>query len=580
MRKLLKKLLRSKTNSTSESTTAASPQNPTGENNSSNSQQDYHHCPDPSFAKEIPLSREQAAEFVRSCYGNKFLAYILNCQSTEAEVSEALISDEQLSDLFWIATLDATSALSGNPGPNIFRFGMKHGMSVTLANQFRIQRGGDVDLFECPTDQLLENVANSLSALLPMLLVSAKEENNPNIQSITSPFLLSALIFDELQAFRESLAQETAIVNFFKNVDFTKEVLEPSSSFLLTLNTPTCGGMLPLLAKSALVIDAAHRASIHGKRFYRPREVFPFLTRSITTFRQLLANGSSDVPALCILQGITCADPIDCPGGQLRPPTSFERQTILPGWLDDVLIYQTSYQVKICSYGTPTEEDFFGTLHSIHPQEIMLEDWNRLQHDVSLTRTAILLSNCEAENWSSILYGTYIFCPVYPPLLTRSALSNSGGLSVPASIPADAAAEIGSWKAALLTASLPEVVLKRFLSAFCERPDSADAFVDLLVALEAILGPEHEVSFQVSAAIVKVIEDDPESRGAQFKQFKKLYDLRSRIVHGDSLKAGEPEKSLLLLKSIALKFLKRIITNRRDILDANPRDRVKYILLQ
>lgn len=580
MRKLLEKLLRPKTNSTPESTTTALPKSLKDGKNSSNSQQDHHHYPDPSFAKEIPLSREQAAEFVRSCYGDKFLAYILNCQSGETEVSEALVNDEQLPDLFWIATLDATSTLSGSPTPNIFRFGMKHGMSVTLANRFRIQRGGNVGLFECPADQLLEDIANSLSALLPMLLVPAKEENNPRIPNITSAFLLSALIFDELQTFRELLARETTIVRFFKDVEFDKEVLEPSSSFLLVLNAPTCGGPLPLLAKSALVIDAAHRASIQGKSFYQPREVFPFLVQSITAFRQLLANGSIEVPALCILQGVTCADPIGCPGGQLRPPTSFERQTVLPGWLDDALIYQTNYQIKICFYGTPSEEDFFEALHSIHSQETIFEDRDRFLQDISLTRMAILLSAREEENWSSVLYGTYIFCPAYPPLLTRNAPNNSDPQPVPVNIPADAAAEIDLWKTALLTANLPEVVLKRFLSAFCERPDPADAFVDLLVALEAILGPEHEVSFQVSAAIVKIVEDDPDSRGAQFKQFKKLYDLRSRIVHGDSLKAGEPEKSLLLLKSVSLEFLKRIITDRCDILDVKPSDRVKYILLQ
>lgn len=580
MRKMLKKLLQPKTNSTPDSKTTASSQNPKGGKSPSSPQQDYHHYPDPSFAKEIPLSREQAAEFVRSCYGDDFLAYILNCQNTETKVSKALINDRQLPDLFWIAVLDATSTLSGSPGPNIFRFGMKHGMSVTLANRFRIQRGGNVDLFEYPADQLLEEVANSLSALLPMLLVPTKEENNPRIPNITSAFLLSALIFDELQTFRELLARETAIVRFFKNVEFDKEVLEPSSSFLLVLNAPTCGGPLPLLAKSALVIDAAHRASIQGKSFYQPREVLPFLTHSIMAFRQLPTNGSSEVPALCVLQGITCADPIGCPGGQLRPPTSFERQTVLPGWLDDALIYQTNCQIKICSYGTPSEEDFFEALHSIHSQETIFEDRDRFLQDISLTRMAILLSAREEENWSSTLYGTYIFCPTHPPVLMRNMPSDFEPPSSPTSIPSDAAPEISSWKNALLSADLPEVVLKRFLSAFCERPNPADAFVDLLVALEAILGPEHEVSFQVSAAIVKIVEDDPESRGAQFKQFKKLYDLRSRIVHGDSLKAGEPEKSLLLLKSVSLKFLKRIITDRCDILDVKPSDRVKYILLQ
>jgi Apea-like HEPN len=60
--------------------------------------------------------------------------------------------------------------------------------------------------------------------------------------------------------------------------------------------------------------------------------------------------------------------------------------------------------------------------------------------------------------------------------------------------------------------------------------------VDAMVALEALLGTETEIAFRLSFRVAGVLGKNPQQREEIFRSTKLFYDIRSRLVHGGTLK--------------------------------------------
>ena len=61
--------------------------------------------------------------------------------------------------------------------------------------------------------------------------------------------------------------------------------------------------------------------------------------------------------------------------------------------------------------------------------------------------------------------------------------------------------------------------------------------VDNVTALEALLGTTVEISFRLSAKVAGILANDDDERVAIYNQVRDYYDTRSRVVHGEPLKA-------------------------------------------
>jgi hypothetical protein len=82
------------------------------------------------------------------------------------------------------------------------------------------------------------------------------------------------------------------------------------------------------------------------------------------------------------------------------------------------------------------------------------------------------------------------------------------------------------------------IALRRLLAAARERASPTDALIDAVIVWENLFGTrEGEVTLRVSASLAWLLGEDAASRGRIFRDAKKLYTLRSKIVHG----ASEPE---------------------------------------
>jgi hypothetical protein len=107
-----------------------------------------------------------------------------------------------------------------------------------------------------------------------------------------------------------------------------------------------------------------------------------------------------------------------------------------------------------------------------------------------------------------------------------------------------------------------ELALRRF-SLGCSRQDPADALVDFVIALEALLLPgssRSEMAFRFRMHGAHYMSTLPGERATIERQLNELYDVRSRLVHGGTPPTPENVNSAVQqARSLAAKGLLRAV---------------------
>ncbi len=75
--------------------------------------------------------------------------------------------------------------------------------------------------------------------------------------------------------------------------------------------------------------------------------------------------------------------------------------------------------------------------------------------------------------------------------------------------------------------------------------DIKSAITILWAAIESIVDVSIEISYRLSLSISSLLCERGDERVKKFKEIKKLYGLRSKVVHGSNLKGSEIEKTLV-----------------------------------
>lgn len=89
----------------------------------------------------------------------------------------------------------------------------------------------------------------------------------------------------------------------------------------------------------------------------------------------------------------------------------------------------------------------------------------------------------------------------------------------------------------------------------------------LWAAIESIIGASSEIVFRISLNVASILKPRGETRYRKFEEIKKLYNLRSKVVHGSMLKDEEMEmavkQSFELLRDLVVYMIEsgKIITN-------------------
>ncbi|WP_323939737.1 hypothetical protein [Aeromonas caviae] len=124
------------------------------------------------------------------------------------------------------------------------------------------------------------------------------------------------------------------------------------------------------------------------------------------------------------------------------------------------------------------------------------------------------------------------------------------------------------------------IPLQRLKNAIFERSHPEDAIVDAIIAWEGMFSEAFETSFKVTASIAKYLSE-PADRDEFYQRLRKLYALRSDIVHGKTSKLMTPDNIDSLRSEvidIGIRCITKLISDH-DILPKSSGERVKEILV-
>lgn len=143
-------------------------------------------------------------------------------------------------------------------------------------------------------------------------------------------------------------------------------------------------------------------------------------------------------------------------------------------------------------------------------------------------------------------------------------------------------ADWGTWYKLLSTPGTERIQLaiSRVVRATAERRDLVDVLIDSVIAWENLFGTsEGEPTLRVAASLTLLLEPDPKQRGDLRRKLAKIYGLRSKVVHGDSL----PKQTELHLcqeaLDVAIRALRAILRDRPDLIKMNGSERSLNLIL-
>lgn len=126
-----------------------------------------------------------------------------------------------------------------------------------------------------------------------------------------------------------------------------------------------------------------------------------------------------------------------------------------------------------------------------------------------------------------------------------------------------------------------EIAKRRLHSALLEKNNPEDSFIDCIIGLESLFGKRSEISFTLATCISKLLHDDIECRENKFDEIKKLYNVRSKIIHnGKIIEYKEMKEYRDQALGLLTECLKKLYEDRSGLMKMKIPDRVKKIALQ
>jgi hypothetical protein len=299
--------------------------------------------------------------------------------------------------------------------------------------------------------------------------------------------------------------------------------------------------------------------------------------------REALDGGEPRVPALVVFTGITTAQAgdVETPWGVLRSISDAERR-VAPSMLEgEVSGTDPAGKSVTVSYAGEL------TLATDLPYSLVPRPWSdidepfgnaprpsgvdALRRRIEGVQLATFLAvERPLGSWVTARLAWYW---IGDPLGHGPALGWNDWRSQPGFMPyelnSDDCAALAIWATYVESHWRHEIdiAVRRVLSAAHMRNDPADRLVDAVIAWENLFGTsEGEPRLRISTAMAWLLEDDHVNRAARANEIKRLYDDRSKIVHGapfDENLLGERANDAVALARSSLQALFR---DRSDLL--------------
>jgi hypothetical protein len=301
---------------------------------------------------------------------------------------------------------------------------------------------------------------------------------------------------------------------------------------------------------------------------------------SVDRIRDAVMGRAVSVPVRIGLAGVKLpanASPVILPWGEMRASRELDREMV-PSSIVGALSTTTAEGVQIVI-------DYSGdvVVETEIPYQIEIG-----QHDIHAGWPPHLRGfEVIQRRIESIQLGLLLAISDHPqPMVvlawqrTLDPLSQGSGVSwsdtrrtpnlVPYQLAADGLNDWAHWIADVDTRRVAsvEVAIRRTIRAAVERSDPSDALVDAVIAWENLVGSrEGEPTLRVTAALAWLLEDDPGNRRTRQTALKKLYNLRSDVVHGNRpLDGPEAVQGSRDARSVAVDALRKLFRDRPELL--------------
>lgn len=532
---------------------------------------------------------EQSIKRIIGAYGEEFLRYVFALPE-EKPVTESIQSTSPEVVLLLQAPLD--QATFGQEGELDVMFSARHftffrdDLGCTLANYLRQISGGDLTKPKSSEDPVVRGIQDIAWDIWPGLLLRPPARGPRTFWASAS--LGASSHPGVLEASRAFMA-DSKLALLFPGSPSLEDAQDTSDLYVIGADWITSGGQVGtrqlVTIFDSIIFSAAIQAQMSGSRL-TCSAVFAAIPAVVDAFRKLATRKPVEVSTVIGFNGIQLEAGMNIKFGDdvLREALPIERTLLLNGGerVTSVLETKTAIQLlEIVPRGADDSPDAFFEKISKYSAR-MQEPYLTLQRRIDRVRLSILLASSGSEYLATSEVSRYVADPT----------QHGGGASwqmderSPASYPLtkEQASDVSRLHK-LVSEKHPEsldIAMKRILSAVSQRWDATDAFIDAVIVWENAFGTTTETTFRVTGAIAKLLESSNlEARFTLQKELKRLYETRSRLVHG--AKEPKPEESWAQREraiSIAIDVLRELYTNRPDLLSMPSDARGASLLLE
>lgn len=398
----------------------------------------------------------------------------------------------------------------------------------------------------------------------PLLLLPRDNEDHfsdfMNISSIISP----AVVRNDYEQFFDAVEADSVLARLYERQGDDRHF----KNFNYWLNTGHGAGQQLISLPSELIIPAYYRTRIEGK--LEPEDFIEQTVENVCAFRRLANREEVEVPAYIAINGVKLPEGIELqlPWGVLRNPTDAELE---------LLSYRSSMinSILVIPFKLRMKKNTGNQMSAPYPY-MQNKARENLDEAAMLMSASIMVSlgkEVRTDNVGTIILPTFGHSP------STSWPFEKPGAAVRTLEARDRAKLLRLCNKVESHKKYLNIALRRNLMAI-SRLDALDGFIDSVMAMESLFGSKKETTFTVSSAMAKFLRSNKQERLDLKKEIGKLYDERSKIVHGASFPSSiiiEAKRQRVI--DLNIEALKKLLRWRTDLIECTSSERSTKILL-
>ncbi|MFE1466597.1 hypothetical protein [Nocardiopsis dassonvillei] len=456
----------------------------------------------------------------------------------------------------------------------------------SLANFLHRLSGGEVEEIPTGNDPVVQSMRLLARDIWPVLMIKAPPEGPRTFWTTSTPGIIGNPRTN--QACRDFLNDEHLSLLFPKaegeegGSDHNKSPIHTRAEWVI--NTGQSGTRYLISTLDSIIFYASVICRLNDGKLTQAG-IMREIETSVGTFRTLATKKPASVPALIGFSGVSLAEGLESikfSTGTLRSIRPFEVEFLFSSPERISSVYQTTFPVQILSISASSPDGSFQFKEWDKLSSRVAEAHRSFQRGINYMRLSLLLGSEPGKPIATSEVSRFVMDPLqFGGLSGWSADQRSPKANV---ITAEKSDVVVRWHS-LIRDKHPDslnISMKRILSAVSERWDAMDAFIDAVIVWENIFGTRSETTFRVTGSMAKMLDSSGvEARAELQGELKKLYEARSRLVHGakelpDDVMWNHRNRAI----DVSLELLRKLYVERPDLLAMNSEDRSKRVLLE